>query len=224
MNRLGRNLVRFALLDTSPITINRSSSPIIQLKSNIFDKFHFINYSSNGKRQNSSKMIDQQRNIGDNMTSIGTERNELSKTASISPASSFAQLSSLDDEKCTSDSGNSNGNSSINSQIYTFALYDALNDICQNNIKYFECDDTEIGQRFLWSFQGIIDHINAIKVKLSKIVQFMHEYDFDDKTPANGYRSFVKAVESGVNHSLKVSKYIAQNRSYLLFRKSMYMK
>lgn len=106
----------------------------------------------------------------------------------------------------------------------SFVLYDALADICQNNIKYFECDETEIGQRFLCAFRGIIDHLIIAREFVTKIVQFVHEYDFDERTPANGYRSFVKASQSCINHSVKISKFIAQNRSYLLFRKNMYMK
>ena len=107
---------------------------------------------------------------------------------------------------------------------YSFAMYDALVDICQNNVKYFECDDTETGQRFLCAFRGIIDHISIARQFVAKIITFVHEYDFDEHTPANGYRSFVKAIQACINHSVKVSKYIAQNRSYLLFRKNMYMK
>lgn len=107
---------------------------------------------------------------------------------------------------------------------YSFVLYDALTDICQNNIKYFECDESEIGQRFLCAFRGIIDHLIIARQFVAKIIQFVHEYDFDELTPANGYRSFVKAVLSCINHTVKISKFIAQNRSYLLFRKNMYMK
>lgn len=107
---------------------------------------------------------------------------------------------------------------------YSFVLYDALADICQNNIKYFECDESEIGQRFLCAFRGIIDHLIIARKFVAKMIQFVHEYDFDELTPANGYRSFVKAVQSCINHTVKTSKYIAQNRSYLLFRKNMYMK
>lgn len=112
----------------------------------------------------------------------------------------------------------------LNSISYSFVMYDVLADICQNNIKYFECDDTEMGQRFLIAFRGIIDHTTIARNYVSKIVAIMHEYDFDESTPANGYRSYVKAMQACINHCVKICKYIAQNRSYLLFRKTMYMK
>lgn len=107
---------------------------------------------------------------------------------------------------------------------HSFAMYDALIDICHNNIAYFECDDSESGQRFLLAFRGIIDHLTVARQYVQRIVAFVHEYDFDEHTPANGYRSFVSAVQACINHNVKVAKYIAQNRCYLLFRKNMYMK
>lgn len=110
------------------------------------------------------------------------------------------------------------------SHAYSFVLYDALIDICRNNINYFECDESESGQRFLCAFRGIIDHETIARKYVMKIIKFVHEYDFDENTPANGYRSFVSAVQSCIIHTVKISKYIAQNRSYLLFRKNMYMK
>lgn len=141
---------------------------------------------------------------------------------SLSLSSSFAHLS-LDDDKTISENEQTNA-VMADQKPYSFVLYDALIDICTNNVKYFECDDTETGQRYLGAFQGLIDHIEVAKTYVLQIVQFVHEYDFDEHTPANGYRSFVKTIQACINHSLKVSKYIAQNRSYLLFRKNLYMK
>lgn len=157
--------------------------------------------------------------IDQNKENSSIEKNEIiTKSTTITASSSFAQLS-LDDDKCLSDKDPSN-----DQKIYSFVLFDALTDICKNNVKYFECDESEAGQRFLGAFQGIIDHVVVAKQFIWKVVRFAHEYDFDEHTPANGYRSFVKATQSCINHSLKVSKYIAQNRSYLLFRRTMYMK
>lgn len=155
-------------------------------------------------------------------------------TSTMATSSSFTHLSMDDtDEFSMNDTDDRSTNQFSTKQTptetsttstYSFALFDALADICQNNIKYFECDESEIGQRFLCAFHGVIDHLIIARQCVAKIIQFVHEYDFDEKTPANGYRSFVKAVQSCINHTVKISKYIAQNRSYLLFRKNMYMK
>lgn len=141
-------------------------------------------------------------------------------------SSSFTHLSMDTDELPTSGEHNV-GNYNTSNKLpasYSFVLYDALADICQNNVKYFECDDSEMGQRFLCAFRGIIDHVTVARQFVAKITTFVHEYDFDENTPANGYRSYIKATQACINHTVKVCKYIAQNRSYLLFRKNMYMK
>lgn len=147
--------------------------------------------------------------------------------STITMSSSFTHLSMDTDEFSVSGEEQPTTNNCTSNQSmasYSFVMYDALVDICQNNVKYFECDENEIGQRFLCAFRGIIDHIAIARKFVAKIITFVHEYDFDETTPANGYRSFVKAVQACINHTVKVCKYIAQNRSYLLFRKNMYMK
>lgn len=178
--------------------------------------------------------------------------------STMTMSSSFTHLSMDTDEFSMSGeehaTNNITPNQSTTTASYSFVMYDALVDICQNNVKYFECDDSEAGQRFLCAFRGIIDHIavsacnysnlttdkygknqciflflsfsfgQVARQFVAKIITFVHEYDFDENTPYNGYRSFVKAIQACINHSVKVSKYIAQNRSYLLFRKNMYMK
>lgn len=147
--------------------------------------------------------------------------------STMTMSSSFTHLSMDTDEFSMSGEEQATNNITPNQSAtasYSFVLYDALIDICQNNVKYFECDDSETGQRFLCAFRGIIDHIAIARQYVAKIITFVHEYDFDENTPANGYRSFVKAIQACINHSVKVSKYIAQNRSYLLFRTSTYMK
>lgn len=146
--------------------------------------------------------------------------------------SSFTHLSMMDTDDLSHGDGiptvtTTNTITNENSTPATtqsFAMYDALVDICQNNIKYFECDDSEMGQRFLCAFRGIVDHTAIARRYVTEVSAVMHEYDFDEKTPANGYRSYVKAMQACINHCVKICKYIAQNRSYLLFRKTMYMK
>lgn len=108
--------------------------------------------------------------------------------------------------------------------IYSFAYYDALNDLCKNNAEYFRKDETENGQRLYSAVTGITDNLLIVKNLVVQILEFVHEYDFDEHTPGNGYRSFVDVVKSCINHTVKTSAYVMQNRSSILFRKSHYMK
>lgn len=105
-----------------------------------------------------------------------------------------------------------------------FALYDAFKDLCTNNAEYFETDDTENGQRLHGAFIGLLDHLETARGYVKEIRLFVHEYDFHESVPGNGYRSFLLVVRSCISHGMKLSSYIMQNRSSMLFRKSMYMK
>lgn len=120
-----------------------------------------------------------------------------------------------------SDTNTDNGQVTLS---HSFVMIDALVEICHYNIKYFECDGTEMGQRFLNAFCGIVNQVPNARSYITEIVAIMHEYDFDVATPGNGYRSFINVVHACINHTMKICEHIAQNRSHLLFRKTIYMK
>lgn len=113
-----------------------------------------------------------------------------------------------------------NKNPSESKMPFSCAIYDELIDLCQNNIRYFERDTTTVaGARFLLAFHNIIKQLAILRQFVTEFYGFLHEYDFDEMTPANGYRSIVKATHGMINHSIKLSKYIAENRGNLFFRK-----
>lgn len=161
-------------------------------------------------------MIDQK------MSSVPLDESAQMLPSAMTMSSSFTHLSMDTDETAKNDEPSAN--ESNPTATHSFVMYDALVEICQNNVKYFECDDSEVGQRFLCAFRSIVDHVAIARQFVAKIITFVHEYDYDEKTPANGYRSIIKTTQACINQNMKVCKYIAQNRSYLLFRKNMYMK
>lgn len=105
-----------------------------------------------------------------------------------------------------------------------FALYDAFRDLCVNNAEYFRTDDSENGQRFHCAYMGLIEHVEIARRYVNEIKSFANEYDFDEHVLGNGYRSFLLVVRACINHGLKLSSHVIQNRGSLLFRKSLYMK
>lgn len=107
---------------------------------------------------------------------------------------------------------------------FSFGMYDELIDICQGNIRYFERDNTETGKRFLDTFRSIIKQMAILRRYVTEFYGFSHEYDFDEHTLANGYRSIVKATHGCINHTTKICKHIAENRRSLLFRKMSHVK
>lgn len=109
--------------------------------------------------------------------------------------------------------------------FFSFEMYDTLVEHCQSNIRYFERDTvTAAGKQFLDAFRGIFQHIEGIRQHVMEIHEFVHEYDFDEMTPASGYRSVVKVTHEYIKHSIGMSKYVAENRGKLLFRKQTYVK
>lgn len=103
---------------------------------------------------------------------------------------------------------------------FSFGWYDKLLDLCQSNIQYYESDgSSETNKRFLDAFQHIIKQLAIIRQFVSEFHGFVHEYDFDESTPANGYRSIVKATHGMINQTMKLTEYIANNRGSLLFRR-----
>ncbi|XP_055550069.1 hormone-sensitive lipase [Wyeomyia smithii] len=103
-------------------------------------------------------------------------------------------------------------------------LFDTLIELCRNNIKYFEEDETESGLRIHGAFVGLIDHIETAKPLVTEVQGFVHEYDLDPASPGNGFRSFLYVMNSCVKTTLKLARYVMENRGTILFRKAVYVK
>ncbi|CAH0400219.1 unnamed protein product [Chilo suppressalis] len=106
----------------------------------------------------------------------------------------------------------------------TFTMYEALKDSCQNNATFFQPDDSENGQRLYQGFMTLIDHIDTVWPLVDHVRKVAPSYDFDAKSPGNGYRSFVSVVDSCVLHGLKLSRQVCTGRDALLFRKGYFVK
>ncbi|XP_018336747.1 hormone-sensitive lipase isoform X2 [Agrilus planipennis] len=99
-----------------------------------------------------------------------------------------------------------------------------LNDLCKSNSDYFVNDNTENGQRLYTSFLTIADNLNSLAITRKKIESVVHNFDYDENTPANGYRSFLKVVDYAIAHSLQVIKKVSLKRDGVLFRKAVITK
>jgi hormone-sensitive lipase len=99
-----------------------------------------------------------------------------------------------------------------------------LTKLCQNNENFFKNDKTVAGSRILIAFERLKEFLGLSMPVVKEIESFAHTYDYDAKTPGNGYRSFIFIYESALEYSMRVCKYITENRGSLLFRKSLYLK
>jgi hormone-sensitive lipase len=103
-------------------------------------------------------------------------------------------------------------------------LFDTLLELCNNNIQYFVADETESGSRIHGAFVGLVDHINVARPLVEQINAFAAEYDYDEKTPGNGFRGFVFVVFACLRRTIRLAKDIIGSRNTILFRKSTYVK
>jgi hormone-sensitive lipase len=113
------------------------------------------------------------------------------------------------------------------SEAMTTKKYEAVNEVirmCASNIEYYQQDKSFVGTRMQQNFEKLREFLDKSVPVVKEIESFAHKYDYDEKTPGNGYRSFVHIFESAVKYSQKHCQYITDNRASLLFRKSLYQK
>lgn len=105
-----------------------------------------------------------------------------------------------------------------------FLIWEALKSIIRDNIDYYGTDKSTAGLKLHSALLSIIDHLDEARPLIQEIDLFCKAYDYDEITPGNGYRSFIKVFDCAINHTTRIVKYIAESRSGLMFRKSTYTK
>ena len=93
--------------------------------------------------------------------------------------------------------------------------------LCNQNLVYFEKDKSVDGVKMYSSFKKVIELVKKSKFNVKKIESFAADFDFDENTPGNGYRSFVSVFNAALKHTEKTCKHIADNYGKFFFRKSV---
>lgn len=96
----------------------------------------------------------------------------------------------------------------------------ALKKLCTNNADYFSRDSSENGQRLYISFLAMNDAVDALWPKISNIEEHVKEFDFDEETPGNGYRSYLHVVNLAIDLATDLNKKVLLRRESVLFRKT----
>lgn len=102
--------------------------------------------------------------------------------------------------------------------------YGSLFSACQEHASFFAKDNTEYGQRLHAAHIAWQDFIVLANRLVVQIQAFAHEYDFDEQTPGNGYRSFIYVTNACISHGSNICRQLLAFRSTLFFRKKFYMK
>lgn len=103
-------------------------------------------------------------------------------------------------------------------------IYSELQESCLENIDYFNTNKSIIKLQYVVAFLNLQDNINKTQILINQIDSFCHEYDLDEHTIGNGYRSFIALYGSALKHSSKIVKSVSKNRGKWLFRKKFYLK
>ncbi|XP_072153805.1 uncharacterized protein Hsl isoform X2 [Bemisia tabaci] len=104
------------------------------------------------------------------------------------------------------------------------ALYSILLGLCENNVSFFENDQSEPGQKLHQSSLQMQECLKVLSPKVEELRTIAPQFDFDENTPYNGYRSFVSTMDMCITYSLKLTRQVSTNRSSYFFRKAHYVK
>ena len=102
-------------------------------------------------------------------------------------------------------------------------LFKTLRSQALSNREYFKDSKNPNDQRFTQTFTRLYDHLDVgIEPSVDELLKVVHRYDCDPKTPANGYRSFIKIIHKCCLHILQLSRHITVNRDSYIFRSRHY--
>lgn len=118
----------------------------------------------------------------------------------------------------TQESQNGEINTSSNNDVQD--KRNVLKKLCTNNAEYFERDSSENGQRLYISFLAMNDAVDLLWPKIANIELHVTEFDFDEKTPGNGYRSYLHVVNLAIDLAIDLNRKVLLRRDSVLFRKT----
>lgn len=103
-------------------------------------------------------------------------------------------------------------------------LWRVLHELASLNRDFFSKHLDENGLRIHAAHIVILDNYNELRELYKEISDIAPQFDFDEITPGNGYRSFLKLVDQCLLHTGGVCRHIFSYKDSVLFRKSNYMR
>lgn len=97
-----------------------------------------------------------------------------------------------------------------------------LKELCSKNAEYFSKDNSENGQRLFISFLAMSDVVDQMWPKMLNIERRIDEFDFDNDTPGNGYRSYLIVIKRAIELCININERVLQKKDSVLFRKGYF--
>ncbi|XP_015118314.1 hormone-sensitive lipase [Diachasma alloeum] len=102
--------------------------------------------------------------------------------------------------------------------------WDTLYKLANVNREFFSPHQDECGLRICTAHVVVLDIIKELRPLYKEIATIAPQYDFDENTPGNGYRSFISLVDKCILHCEGICQQIYNLRESVLFRKTNYMR
>lgn len=102
-------------------------------------------------------------------------------------------------------------------------LYESLLNLCIDNKQYFYPLNDSKSQKLYNAFEALEEQIENFLPLLNDFRNTAPTYDFKS-VPANGYRSFITAVDKLSNTCLKTCQSVCDHRGSLFFQRLHYIK
>lgn len=103
-------------------------------------------------------------------------------------------------------------------------MNDNLKTLCKDNQKYFNKDKSAAGAQLSFDLMEISNNLDKLSDLVAQIEVFACEYDFDEKTPGNGYRNCILLFHCAVAYVENVLKDMTQKRDSFFFQKSCHVR
>lgn len=97
-----------------------------------------------------------------------------------------------------------------------------LRELCTKNADHFSKDNSENGQRLFISCLAMRDVVEQMWPKIVNIESRVDEFDFDENTPGNGYKSYLLVIKKAIELCINVNERVLQKKDSLLFRKGYF--
>lgn len=117
-----------------------------------------------------------------------------------------------------------NGEVVSNENESLYENHAVLKDLCDSNAEFFKTDASAVGKNIYSTLLSISNTLSNVRPLLEYFRGIYQAYDFDDKTPGNGYRSYVMMVDAFVVYGVKINRQISHNRNSYFFRKGTALK
>lgn len=106
----------------------------------------------------------------------------------------------------------------------TESQWDTLRKLCHASVEYFTSHQNEKNMELKDVLGVILRLLDELQSLYDEIAKFASHFDFDEKTPGNGYRSYLTIVDKCITYSEKTCRKMYRQRNSMFFRRSHHTK